>query len=246
MNQRDTIIIAALLNAAILAVLFLMAINVDSDAVIEQPEIAETLVNSLPLPPQEPTFWAMEDSTSFSTDEVDDLLRDFASAPPELVLPNEELSQALENNSNLSFTLPDIPQADDQFNNIVQITVKRGDNLERIARANSTSVEDIKRINRLHTERLAIGQSLKIPVGSQVAESKLAANKGQSAIPAAVAPAAVSSVTVEPEYYTVKSGDNPWKIAKQCHVKMDDLLRLNNLDESKARNMKIGDKIRIR
>lgn len=47
-------------------------------------------------------------------------------------------------------------------------------------------------------------------------------------------------------YYIVKGGDNPWKIAKQFQVNFDDILRLNNLDEEKARNMKIGDRIRVK
>lgn len=47
-------------------------------------------------------------------------------------------------------------------------------------------------------------------------------------------------------YHVVKSGDNPWKIAKQYGVKYDDILRLNNLNEEKARNLKIGDKIRVK
>lgn len=50
----------------------------------------------------------------------------------------------------------------------------------------------------------------------------------------------------KPEFYTVQNGDSPWKIAKKCNIKVEDLLRLNNLDEEKARNLKIGQKLRIR
>lgn len=51
---------------------------------------------------------------------------------------------------------------------------------------------------------------------------------------------------VEEEWYTVKSGDNPWKIAKANAIKYDDILQLNRLDETKAKNLKPGDRIRIR
>ena len=44
----------------------------------------------------------------------------------------------------------------------------------------------------------------------------------------------------------MKKGDNPWKIAKQFNVRFEDLLKMNNLDEERARNMKIGDKIRVK
>lgn len=50
----------------------------------------------------------------------------------------------------------------------------------------------------------------------------------------------------EPVYYIVQNGDSPWKIAKKCNIKVEDLLRLNNLNEEKARNLKIGQKLRIR
>jgi len=48
------------------------------------------------------------------------------------------------------------------------------------------------------------------------------------------------------EYYVVKSGDNPWTIARKFHINFADLLKLNDLDEDKAKNLKIGQKIRIR
>jgi len=49
-----------------------------------------------------------------------------------------------------------------------------------------------------------------------------------------------------PLYYTIKPGDNPWKLARKFHVKYEALLRLNNLDEGKAKNLRVGQKIRIR
>lgn len=57
---------------------------------------------------------------------------------------------------------------------------------------------------------------------------------------------AKATASSEPEYYIVKSGDSPWKIARKYHIDFDDLLKLNGLDEEKAKNLKIGQKIRIR
>jgi LysM repeat protein len=48
------------------------------------------------------------------------------------------------------------------------------------------------------------------------------------------------------EFYIVKSGDNPWKIAKKFHISFEKLLQLNHLDEAKARNLKVGSRLRIR
>jgi LysM repeat protein len=47
-------------------------------------------------------------------------------------------------------------------------------------------------------------------------------------------------------YYTIKGGDNPWKIAKQYGVNVDDLLKLNGLNDERAKNLKPGDKIRVK
>ena len=52
--------------------------------------------------------------------------------------------------------------------------------------------------------------------------------------------------TEESQYYVIKSGDSPWKVAKKLGIKYEDLLKLNNLTEEKAKNLKIGQKIRIK
>jgi LysM repeat protein len=47
-------------------------------------------------------------------------------------------------------------------------------------------------------------------------------------------------------FYVVKPGDNPWKIAKKFRLSFEKLLELNNLDEAKARNLKVGQTLKIR
>lgn len=54
-----------------------------------------------------------------------------------------------------------------------------------------------------------------------------------------------ASKSQEAKYYTVKSGDNPWSIAVKNKIKLDQLLKLNDLNEEKARRLKPGDKLRI-
>ena len=46
--------------------------------------------------------------------------------------------------------------------------------------------------------------------------------------------------------YTIKNGDSPWKIAKQFNMNYEDIVRLNGLDEDKARNLQPGEKIRVK
>lgn len=47
-------------------------------------------------------------------------------------------------------------------------------------------------------------------------------------------------------FYVVRPGDNPWKIAKKFHLSFEKFLELNNLDEAKAKNLKVGQTLRIR
>ena len=86
--------------------------------------------------------------------------------------------------------------------------------------------------NKLSSTNLRIGQVLKIP-------NKSIRKADVSTISSAKSDAA-------PSYYVVKKGDNPWTIAMKNHVKVEDLLKLNNMSEDQARLLRPGDKIRIR
>jgi LysM repeat protein len=96
-------------------------------------------------------------------------------------------------------------------------------------------VEEIMELNRLRSTRLQVGQILKVPLPSEedIARRRLKAEEEEVN-------------TDEAEFYTIRSGDNPWLIAIKHRMKLDDLLRLNDLDEVKARRLKPGDRIRIR
>lgn len=216
MTRKEMIIIAALVNAGILAILFMTAGSVEdmyppSTYPQETPQIArqETPPASLvSLPKVEPISIPIFEDTHVQ--EVSQ------------VKPLPEVKEPL---------TP--PQKDLEEESFVQITVKRGDFLQKIAKANGTTVEAIRKVNGLKSERIAVGQILKIPVKAQAEVGKEEPKTSPDPIDGAV-------------YYTIKSGDNPWKLARQFHVPFEELLRLNKLDEDKAKNLKIGDKIRVR
>lgn len=106
------------------------------------------------------------------------------------------------------------------------VTVEKGDVLEKIARSHNVSVDEIMKLNNLSNSRLQIGQELKLP------EKK----------------AAVKEVKKEEEgkYYVVKGGDSPWTIAQKHHMQVEELLRLNNINEEKAKRLRPGDRLRIK
>jgi peptidoglycan DL-endopeptidase LytF len=227
MSRRDTIIIAVLLNAGILAILFMLAIANDEEKINELPSLASEIVKA--QEPNQHREFAL--STQTQDEELDGHLNDetFLTSQQEPFLPEDEPGFYIEKEA-VQNKIPATDSSVSQKN--IEITVKRGDVLERIARANNTTVEAIKKANNLKTERVYIGQTLRVPVGTSRSIEKI--NDHHPVVSGDIV------------YYTIKSGDNPWKIAKQFHVKFEELLKMNNLDEEKARNLKIGDKIRVR
>lgn len=129
------------------------------------------------------------------------------------------------------FTYQEQVASKEPIEEYIEVTVKRGDFLEKIARNYGVSVADIQRMNHLENDRLSVGQLLLVPKGRTVKEGAV-----ENPI----------STEGETDYYVVAPGDNPWNIARQHNVNFDELLRLNDLDESKARNLKPGDRLRVK
>jgi peptidoglycan DL-endopeptidase LytF len=237
MNRRDIIIIAVLINAGLLAILFMTAINTD-DRVNEEPQIAQ-LIGGTSSDKKSISSSALS-GQDFHLDENDEPMQSYSSGDPyEIVLLDEKNDSDSEDQILDSPRSPETEKGStaDQY---VEVTVKRGDFLEKIARANGTTVSAIKKANNLSSEKIEVGQVLRIPLNT-------AKNNSESKV-SITNPKSEDKIVVSTEalYYTIKSGDNPWKIAKQFNVKFDDLIKLNNLDEEKARNLKVGDKIRVK
>lgn len=239
MGRRDTILIAALLNAGLLVVLFTTALKTDKAA----REVAENhpplRIESLPQ-----VVMRKEPIQRAPGDEVDQVLRDVARAPaqqvatPPLASPPVQPTLVDEINA-LSFAEPDptpppTPLAKHASipTGSVDVIVKKGDVLEKIARTHHTTVDQIMKQNQLTTTQLKIGQVLKVhpnTAGAKVAVKEPTPYAGS-----------------QEKFYTVKNGDNPWTIAVKNHMKVDELLKLNGLDDEKARRLKPGDQLRIR
>lgn len=250
MTRKDIIIIAALVNAGLLAIIFMMAINTDDD---KASDVALEIVQ--PVAENKPAEITLENSvvsiaptpSNPSVDEVDNALQGFAaetqlnpsiSTAEEIIVDqDEDLPVQVPESKPVEEAPPETPS------NIkyIEVTVKKGDSLDKIARSNGTTVPAIKEANKLKNDRLDIGQVLRIPVSTAPKKKSTPTAK-----PSAKADSTKNVAQNEVQYYTVKSGDNPWKIAKQFHLKVDELLQLNNLNEEKARNLKIGDKLRVK
>lgn len=250
MSRKDTILIAVIINAGLLAILFATAIIYDTDKLVDQTDFDTTLAEASQVSSDQMKLIAAHHQPQ--VDEVDHAIKSYVEPTPPSVLEQEELH----------FQDPDLtkaghtdyvetqtesrvlPKAD-----YVEVTVKKGDSLERIARANRTTISEIKKANQLINEKLSIGQVLRIPLKKdQPVVTKDQPPVAKDEPPVRIAPPPVKTTSESPEavYHTVKSGDSPWKIAKQYGVNYEDILRLNHLDEDKARNLKIGDRIRVK
>lgn len=168
-------------------------------------------------------------SSSVSPNFADDLK---AIAIPETVAPQAKVTAAQ------TLAAPIVPQ-NKTATEFTEIKIKKGDVLEKIARHHHTTVAAIMKANKLTSSNLRIGQVLKIPNKSIAkAEPSTIVYSPQTSTP-------TNASNEGAKYYTVKKGDNPWTIAVKNHLKVEDLLKLNNMTEEQARRLKPGDQLQI-
>lgn len=215
MSRRDMIIVAALINAGLLVVLFISAVR--SDKVEKRGVPAAVYETSVKAEIAKPPIVAKKG------DQIDQVLSQYSAkvaekeqkAPPAMALPvlipEKEIKAPLK-----------------EGEQIRTVTVEKGDVLEKIAKHHGISVEEIMKANNLANSRLQIGQVLKLPAPSLT--------KKVLQIPK----------EAEGKFYIVKGGDNPWTIAHKNGMQVEELLKLNNMDEAKAKKLRPGDKLRIK
>lgn len=223
MTRKDTIIIAVLVNAALLIALFVTAIKRDDSPSQEAEKIAAHIQPiAIPEPDQ-------KEIKAAQGDEIDLVLKEFSEKKSEITGEESPKIDFVKELEAITKSVSELPQEESvAAADFIKVTVKKGDVLEKIARVNHSSVDEITRVNQLKSSMLQIGQTLKIPKKAGM-QAPVEHRESTGA-----------------EFYVVKQGDNPWAIAVKNHLKVDELLKLNNLTEEKARHLKPGDKLRIR
>ena len=125
--------------------------------------------------------------------------------------------------------------------NVNSYKVKSGESIGMIAEKYKVSASSIRRWNHLKSNKILAGTSLKIYSDAGVNDisenSSVTKNKSKN-------DKKVSKVTVKKsvDYYTVKSGDSLFEIAKKNGVSVDDLKKLNNLKGNKINK---GQKLKV-
>lgn len=107
-------------------------------------------------------------------------------------------------------------------------TVKNGDNLWEISKKFNVSIDDIKKVNNLKNKKIKVGMKLEIPENT----SKKLNNKNQA-----------KSQAITTKYHTVRKGENLFRIANKYKISVDELKRLNNMDNN---NLAIGQKLIVK
>lgn len=120
-------------------------------------------------------------------------------------------------------------------------TVQSGDNPWTIAKKHGIKLEDLLKANEIKDPKnLKIGDVLKLPEG--------VSSKGAPAVKP-VAPVIATPTAAPPaagadwDLYTIKKGDNPWKIAKSLKLDHQKIIQLNQgVDFTK---LSIGQQIKV-
>jgi len=264
MNRKDTIIVAVLINAGLLVMLFVSALKNDSAAQTQE---------KITISQIQPQAVKKEIPISKSTpDQVDHILAQYSKklqkeVPKEPTHPVKEEKKvetlapsaakvveapAIKEKKEIekppaqkTLAAKDAPKdpvkevvkeskkapkeiASSNHEELIKVVVKKGDVLEKIAKIYGTTVGALMQENQLTDSRLQIGQVLHIPKDRDIPSPKVEA-----------------IVQLEEKFYVVKNGDNLWKIAIENHMKVEELLKLNQLSEKQAKALRPGDRLRI-
>lgn len=121
-------------------------------------------------------------------------------------------------------------------------TVKSGDYLGKIAGNHSTTVTNLKSLNKLKSDMIYVGQKLKVPATkAPVTVTKPTTTQPTTAKPPVTTPTPATTVKDVTDYI-VKSGDTLGKIAAQYKISLNDLKALNQLTSDR---INVGQKLKV-
>lgn len=121
--------------------------------------------------------------------------------------------------------------------------VKRGETLTRIAEQYDTDVATLKRLNRMKSGELLVGQKLKLPSAASSSSAEVTESRPRPPVvdqpePVVESRAAASATTV----HTVTRGETLLRIAEKYDTTLAELRSLNNL---KRDQVNVGQKLKV-
>jgi LysM repeat protein len=154
-----------------------------------------------------------------------------------IVLKEPKQSEPVSQNTNLAVT------TNEQDNNYIKYTVGVGDTLYSIAKAFSTKISTLRKINSLSSNNLSVGQILLVPpkiIGTNKQPSVLNKTVNDQAQNQTAQNSSENQIVTNNydenkdyslylDHYIVKKGDTLYTIAKKFDTSVDDIVSLNNL-----------------
>lgn len=133
---------------------------------------------------------------------------------------------------------PDAYQPTNFNQETTSYTVRRGDNLSKIANQFDTSVRALKAANSKTSDMIRVGEVLIVPVGAN-ANTRAAPVSTGSAAETTAAPTQSAGTRT----HTVKAGEYPARIARQYGMTASELLAMNSITD--PRKLRIGQKLMV-
>jgi LysM repeat protein len=121
--------------------------------------------------------------------------------------------------------------------------VAKGDTLSKIARNNKTTVKQLRELNNLKNDNLKIGQALKVPGASTVAEVVKTAPVVTPAVKVQSVSTPVAANNGNVKVYEVVKGDTLMKIARNHNTTAKAIADMNGVQD--PTKIKIGTKLKI-
>jgi N-acetylmuramoyl-L-alanine amidase len=117
-------------------------------------------------------------------------------------------------------------------------SVGRGENLTEIAARYGVSLSQLRAENGLRSDKILVGQRLRIPGSGPVPAQTMAANLPPADATRTSSPAA----TVAPRAHTIASGESLWEIALKYGVSEAEIRAANGISGNR---ILVGDKLEI-
>jgi LysM repeat protein len=125
----------------------------------------------------------------------------------------------------------------------IRHTVQKGETLYGISKEYGVSISSIRNWNSLNNDALAVGQVLTIYPPEQLSLTETQEKQINQDSDTTNSLITQSSSSIPTTYYTVKSGDNLYNIARDYNMSVDQLKQLNDL---KGNTIRVGQQLTVR
>ena len=135
---------------------------------------------------------------------------------------------------------PEVSKPVDSEPKVTSHKVESGETLFSIAKKYDTSVDELKEINNLSDGKIKVGQKLKLDQTAQSTSKKskeVTPEIAKTELQPELKPEVSKPATTEPKTtsHKVESGESLYSIAKKFDISVDELKKINKLNESKIK-----------